>query len=617
MTVKYRPDIDGLRALAVFPVIFFHAGHPWFTGGFLGVDVFFVISGFLITSFIVTSLQDGRFSFIDFYDRRARRILPALLLVMIVTTSLSGFFMLPNDLKSYGQSIVATVFSANNILLYLTSGYWSLAAEFKPLYHTWSLGVEEQFYLIAPLLLALVYRISRSLAGIAVVILAGGVASYYASLTSTNTEFNFLIIFTRAWELVVGSTAALLALRRGISNNNLLSLTGLGLVMFSYVQPYALSTSQAIVNLPAVLGTCLIILNTAQPTNPVHQLLTRKSLVFLGLLSYGIYLWHQPILAFIRLSSEYPPSYWLLATCGLLSVPLSWLSWKYVERPFRDRSQTSARRAYTPLLLASVALVGVGYYFHASYGLEQQRQGFSYGGDPRSYVDRVYTLQKPGFSAEGKTHVLVIGNSFARDFVNILLESDSYAANRLEVVYRFINCQQALDSEAALIGESELVVLASDWGQKGYDAKEVEQLAACHAALSTLTRGAVYVLGTKNFGWNNNYVLRYDYRDAVGLTTRPRSPVVRFNAHAASLIGSAYIDILSMLMDDQGKVPVFTPDGKLITYDTNHLTPAGARWLGQRLLNTPPLADVLAPPPGDGATAASPTSPVAWQSPRS
>lgn len=144
--MHHRNEIDGLRALAVVPVLLFHAGFDTFSGGFVGVDIFFVISGYLITTIIIEDMEQKRFSIVNFYERRARRILPALFLVMLVCIPFSWFWMLPDPLENFGQAIVATTLFSNNILLYITSGYWELASEFKPLLHTWSLGVEEQYY---------------------------------------------------------------------------------------------------------------------------------------------------------------------------------------------------------------------------------------------------------------------------------------------------------------------------------------------------------------------------------------------------------------------------------------------------------------------------------------
>lgn len=199
-----RNDITGLRALAVVPVLLFHAKVPFIPGGFLGVDLFFVISGFLITGDIIRRIEEGKFSFVSFYDRRARRILPALLLVIIAVCLLAPFFMVPYDIKNLGQSVFASIFAANNILLFLTSGYWSHAAEFKPLYHTWSLGVEEQYYFLVPIMLLLAYTFYRKFLSFYVVIFLVLWASFLHSYFASNSEYNFLIIFTRAWELMVG-----------------------------------------------------------------------------------------------------------------------------------------------------------------------------------------------------------------------------------------------------------------------------------------------------------------------------------------------------------------------------------------------------------------------------
>ena len=166
--MRYRREIDGLRAIAVLPVILFHAGFSTFSGGFVGVDIFFVISGYLITSIILSDLEADKFSLARFYERRARRILPALFLVMAATIPFAYAWMAPDEFKNFGQSLVATTLFSNNILLTITSDYWSLASDFKPLLHTWSLGVEEQYYMMFPLLMILCWRSFRRCIGIVI-----------------------------------------------------------------------------------------------------------------------------------------------------------------------------------------------------------------------------------------------------------------------------------------------------------------------------------------------------------------------------------------------------------------------------------------------------------------
>ena len=206
--MDYRREIDGLRAIAVLPVILFHAGFETFSGGFVGVDVFFVISGYLITTIIIAELEQGKFSIINFYERRARRILPALFLVMLVCIPLAWFWLLPRDMQDFSQSLVAVTVFASNILFWRESGYFDTAAELKPLLHTWSLAVEEQYYVIFPLFLMSFWRLGKRwimilLVAVFVVSLA---LAQWASLAKPSAAF--FLLPARGWELLVGAFAA-------------------------------------------------------------------------------------------------------------------------------------------------------------------------------------------------------------------------------------------------------------------------------------------------------------------------------------------------------------------------------------------------------------------------
>ncbi|MEL7482464.1 MAG: acyltransferase, partial [Pseudomonadota bacterium] len=201
----YRKEIDGLRSVAVLPVVLFHAGISAFSGGFIGVDIFFVISGYLITGIILPELEKGEFSLLKFYERRARRILPALSAVVLACIPVAWLYMLPDPLENFGQSMLATMLSLNNVLLTMTSGYWDLASEFKPLIHTWSLAVEEQFYVVFPLLLMLLYPLLkyRAIGAVWVIVIASFAASIF--LVRDYPTSTFYLLHTRAWELGVGA----------------------------------------------------------------------------------------------------------------------------------------------------------------------------------------------------------------------------------------------------------------------------------------------------------------------------------------------------------------------------------------------------------------------------
>ena len=308
--MTYRPEINGLRALAVLPVIFFHAGFDFFRGGFIGVDIFFVISGYLITTIILEEKSKNRFSLIHFYERRARRILPALILVMFLCIPVSLFLMLPDTLENFGQSLVATALFSNNILLYLTSGYFDVASEYKPLLHTWSLAVEEQFYIIYPLLILFLFRFSKNV--IVTILFLIFFASYSSAIfMDSNDDLKFYSLHTRAFELVIGAMLSPYFLGKNYSSNNFFnnffSLLGIILILIS-LDLYDIGDSHpnALTMLP-ILGTCLIIIFAVDGTI-AKKLLSIPLIVYVGLISYSAYLIHQPVIAFLRIGSIEPPS---------------------------------------------------------------------------------------------------------------------------------------------------------------------------------------------------------------------------------------------------------------------------------------------------------------------
>lgn len=592
----FRADINGLRALAVMPVLLFHSGLSAFRGGFLGVDVFFVISGFLITRKIRQDLESGTFSFRGFYDRRARRILPGLLFVAMVSTALALIFMLPYSLKNFGESLTATMLSANNILLLLTSGYWSLAAEFKPLYHTWSLGVEEQYYLLAPLILYVCFRIVSNPVRATVALLGMLLAaSLIATAVSDNREFTFLLLMSRAWELLVGALLALSAAPQ--QPRPWLAAFGLALVLASYVFPYVLGVNQALVVAVPVIGVALVI-RYSHPGTFIGRLLAIRPLTFLGLISYSVYLWHQPILAFLRLGSSEAPTPLLQLLLSLLAIPLGYLSWRYIEQTFRDRKRVGATRFYAITGTAIAALVATGYLFHHTYGLEAWAPDFSYGVDPKIYVQQPFALRASTFHQDGRQRVLVVGNSYARDFINMLREAGYFEGR--EVIYWEGDClHRSNGALEGLLSGASLVVFGENWGNQSAYEQDIRESIACYHELRSKTRARVLLLGTKNFGWNNDFV-RLKQGDVTHIRVSPMPSTVEFNSRVRLAVGADFVDVLATVTDAGGKVPIFTPRGRFITYDTNHLTRAGAVFLGAQLFARYPILKPPSPGAGQG-----------------
>jgi len=303
--LKYRPDIDGLRAVAVLAVLFFHTNIPGFSGGFVGVDIFFVISGFLITSIIIREIQQGTFSIARFYERRIRRIFPALFPVMAFSVAAGFYLMDAKALNDFGKSIASTTLFSSNILFCHQSGYFDAPALEKPLLHTWSLAVEEQFYILFPLALAFIRQRAkeRYLLWISLALSISLAASIWAVFAKPTQAF-YLMQF-RAWELLTGSLLALGVIPKPESARlqNALSALGLALVVYCigfYSEKTLFPGQNAI--LP-VLGAAMIIHgngNDNKGNGVIGKLLSIRPLVAVGLISYSLYLWHWPIVAFTR-----------------------------------------------------------------------------------------------------------------------------------------------------------------------------------------------------------------------------------------------------------------------------------------------------------------------------
>jgi peptidoglycan/LPS O-acetylase OafA/YrhL len=370
--MEYRKEIDGLRALAVVPVIFFHAGISKFSGGFVGVDVFFVISGFLITSIILAELDAGRFSIANFYERRARRILPALFVVMLVCLPLAWKFLLPQEMDDFAQSVLAVPAFASNILFWRTSGYFSPAAELKPLLHTWSLAVEEQYYVIFPLLLMVFWRLNkrRIMAVLIGILIASLALAEYAVVVEPDAAFYMLP--TRGWELLIGALVALFfAIKKNVQIpkmlNECLSAFGIALILYAIFCFSKSTRSPSLLTLIPTAGAAFIIIASRKPT-VAGNVLGCRLMVGIGLISYSAYLWHQPMLAFAKHASLGEPSQIVLGLLACSSFVLAYLTWKYVETPFRDKRRFDRRKLVVFSVAGSAAFVAFGFAGSLSNG---------------------------------------------------------------------------------------------------------------------------------------------------------------------------------------------------------------------------------------------------------
>jgi len=372
--LKYRADIDGLRAVAVLSVLAFHIGLSRFRGGFVGVDVFFVISGYLISSIIFADINASRFTIVGFYERRIRRIFPVLVVTLVVCSVVAVIYLLPSELVDYAKSMLAATSSVSNLYFWLHSGYFSSPTS-KPLLHTWSLAVEEQFYITFPLFLLLVRRFSPRRLRSAVVILFFVSLVTSCIVVSRNPDTAFYMLYTRAWELLLGTLLSLHMFPRLTSAwlRNIATLGGTGMIMWSvlfYSQETLFPGASAL--LPCV-GSALIIWAGEAGASLVGSVLSWRPVVFVGLISYSLYLWHWPVIvlrhmgmlvglgaiSFGEHSALFSSHRFDMLVEVVLSFFLAILSWRFVERPFRSGAlRLSGRPLFALTGVVMIVLLG-------------------------------------------------------------------------------------------------------------------------------------------------------------------------------------------------------------------------------------------------------------------
>lgn len=579
MTVVYRPEIDGLRALAVLSVVLFHAKVPGFENGFLGVDIFFVISGFLITTIILREHAGPGFSYRDFVTRRARRILPALGVVAIVCIPFAYWLMLPDALENFGQSLVATTLSANNILLWLTSGYWDLSSEYKPLLHTWSLGVEEQFYVLYPLLLIGLFKFRRSallvgLSGLAVL-------SFCLMVYELNRDVAaaFYLLHCRAWQLLVGGIAAMAAARFEMKPSE--QWAGLGVVMMlASMLPWPAGGLLLPVHMVlATVGAAFYLLWAASNLR-VTWPFTQRAVVFTGLISYSFYLWHQPVFAFLRVALFEEPRPLAVALAGLLCFGLAALTWRYIEVPFRSPTKVPPRRFWSMVAVTTAASMIVGMAMHFSSGFPERLKypdGQGAAGGAIAYNERIRRILPNAVTANKELPVVLIaGNSFARDFANVLIEAG--LSNSLNLVYRDDVSACAAEwstDQTQLVSSVDLVVFAS--GLYGNDCIENGK-----PVLTGLGVPFRYV-GPKHFGNNPNPLVRMTTEERIAVRLRVPTRIWSQNNSQGKQLGDVYVDLLPVLAEDGRHIRVVNDQGILLSTDNIHLSKAGAVYLADEL----------------------------------
>lgn len=364
----YRAELDGLRAFAVLSVLFFHAGFSWASGGFIGVDVFFVLSGFFITHILLSEHNKGTFSTISFYERRARRLLPAFFFVLVCTIFINLLTLTPDKFRYFSESIIPSVGIHANIFFTETSNYFSPSAETFPLLHIWSLSVEEQFYVLFPIALTLCFAIKKATQPLLVCLFLFGIGVSYTLMLIAHDKgyhmWSFFMMPARAWELLAGGVLAWYMLMTEHTPSKLTREIG------SFVGAAVLILSTVFLNddmlwphhitLLPIIGTMLLIYYGSTTTS-IGRILSARFIVFIGVISYSLYLWHQPLFALYRNTQIGKPS--LVAMSGLivLSIVLAWATYIWVESPFRNKKAVSRRKIFTLSVASFCLMFATGY----------------------------------------------------------------------------------------------------------------------------------------------------------------------------------------------------------------------------------------------------------------
>lgn len=574
--MRYRSEIDGLRSIAVVPVILFHAGFELFSGGFVGVDVFFVISGYLITMILIEDLENKRFSIIGFYERRARRLLPALFFVMLVSIPFAWLWMLPDPLENFGQSLVSTSLFSNNILLILTSAdYWEIKAIYKPLLHTWSLAVEEQYYIIFPIFLLATWSLGKKKVLWLIFIIAAFslMLSEYGWRKDINS--NFYSTPARAWELLVGSIGAFCVYYKGVQKNNLLALLGVTAIIFSIFVYDEKTPFPSLYTLVPVFGSLLLVLY-AEKSTFVAKILSTKMFVGIGLISYSLYLWHQPLLAFTRIYQQESLTYFDSYMIVLLTFFLAIFTWKFVESPFRNKANYSSSRIFGLSASMIILLSLIGLYLERSNGAPQRI--FTDSEYQRSSHEiKITQLKRVTFdqavkSDTSNTGIYIMGDSFAQDVAYLLSYHDP------EIKFTLLESKSAIETicDSKLMSKIEAlkgssILFAYD---EGFNVPCIEDVITSAKKKNI----KVIFIGTKHFGINMNWLARKKLNERSLLCQSPAYEKINIDLRDSNAIPQENYFSFIKTFSDNNCFPITNSKGELLSSDRQHFTIAGVEY---------------------------------------
>ena len=565
--------LDIFKGIAIIAVILYHAGV--FTYGYLGVDMFLVIGGYLITKSIMRAYQKGRFSYWDYICNRLVRLWPMAVGIVIISLAVGYFAMLPDAYKNTCETAVGSVTFTNNFVQYITAGnYWDTSNDFKPLMHTWYLGIIFQFYVIYPLIFIICHQCSKNYVRLNITVLS---AIFVCSLLfyifqSTNTALNFYMLPARLFEFALGGLIALKSLigMKSYSGRKLLYLLLLLILILLFVNS-SFNVNKVRLLMAVVLTSFIIVYSEhcEEDTNfNPSKLRILTVLAIFGVASYSLYLWHQVILAFYRNIVDDDFTFWSYLITITLSLVVGLLSYKGIEQPLAAYTKNNRRRKYLVLGVCGVMSLGIIVFsvkYYKTQGVVRDIPELEVClNEPRTYAPQDYNARisqlysKPFPSDNGKKNVLVVGDSYARDWINIILESE---VDSINLIY-----SQDIESDLRQkIEKADIIFVANN----GAIDKYVDYLPA-------MMKKRFYRVGHKIFdrgigGIYNQTRMTGDY------THKEPALISEINTNERMEFDGMYINLMDSICDSDGRLSMFTPDKKLISHDGLHLTRAGAK----------------------------------------
>jgi peptidoglycan/LPS O-acetylase OafA/YrhL len=605
----YRADIDGLRAIAVLAVVLYHAGVPGFSGGFVGVDIFFVISGYLITGIVAREIAAGQFSLLNFYERRIRRIFPALFVMLAFSALAALIIHLPAELQEFSRSLIAAALFVSNIFFWQTADYFAGPSHLKPLLHTWSLAVEEQFYIVFPVMLMALARFARArfLMWLVPITLLSLMISIWA--TDAKPVAAFYLLPARLWELMVGALLALGAIP-AIRRAGLREAAGFGGMVLIILSIALYSSAVSFPGLAALipcLGAALVIHAGTSGSNLMSRILGVRPLVVVGLMSYSLYLWHWPLLAFARQARGEPLGALEIGYMLAASFFVAALSWRFIEQPVRarrvlmERSHLFASAAAATLgaaAFAASALLGAGWPMrHPRYdpvhiaGRELLKEGTCFLRDDQSAAEWA-GIESCTSGPATAPMILLWGDSYAAHLASGL---EAEAAGRWRIVTLTASgcppvlgvhpanrphCRTVHEDALALMAQlkPDVVVMSARW------AMYVPRVLSWREFAETLSRvratGAKLALVAQSP--NFDFLSAHDFIYRTGREQARVTFPLTLNDEMKHLAPSDVIDPMPLYC--RGAVCDVRRNGAYLYFDDGHLTLAGSRILAQTIL---------------------------------